>query len=38
MINEYKSKGLSYEQAEVVAFNQMKGEISHGKEHRFLRI
>ncbi|MGM9525522.1 MAG: glutamate synthase large subunit [Peptococcaceae bacterium] len=38
MINEYKSKGLSYEQAEIVAFNQMKGEGSHGKEHRFLRI
>jgi len=37
-INEYKSKGLSYEQAEIVAFNQMKGEKNHGKEHRFLRI
>ncbi len=38
LINEYKSKGLSHEQAEVVAFNQMRGEGSHGKEHRFLRI
>ncbi len=38
LINEYKSKGLSYAQAEVVAFNQVKGEGSHGKEHRFLRI
>ena len=32
LINEYKSKGLSHEQAEVVAFNQMRGEGSHGKE------
>ena len=38
LINEYKSKGLSYEQAEVVAFHQRKGEHVHGKEHRFLRI
>ena len=38
LINEYKSKGLSYEQAEIVAFNQVKGEGTHGKEHRFLRI
>lgn len=38
LINEYKSKGLSHEQAEVVAFNQMRGEGTHGKEHRFLRI
>ena len=38
LINEYNSKGLSYEQAEIVAFYNIKGDGSNGKDHRLLRV
>ena len=38
LINEYNSKGLSYDQAEIVAFYNIKGDGSNGKDHRLLRV